>query len=388
MIAAWIMFVAALIICVYVYFGYPFLIWILGKLRPRPVDKNPSCHSISIIVPAYNEEDVITAKIRNCLALDYDKTKMEILVVSDGSTDNTETVAKQIQDTRIKFLSLERRGKAHALNEAADCAQGEILVFTDANVMIEPQSIIHLVGNFADPEVGGVCGNKKYRSTHEIGSTAKGEKLYWKYDKWVKNLESRLGSIFAADGSLYAIRRKLYVHIDDPAQADDIAISVRVVLQGFRLVYEPEAVAYEKPSSESQKEFKRKIRITNHSVRALLNLKGALWNSGFYSVELLSHKFLRHLLPFPLLLLFGSNILLLNSNPLFLTLFCCQGIFCVLALVGYWLRENPLGQLKLLCFPFYFCLANTAALLGVLSILRGRRIATWESHREQNYKKQ
>jgi cellulose synthase/poly-beta-1,6-N-acetylglucosamine synthase-like glycosyltransferase len=191
-------------------------------------------------------------------------------------------------------------------------------------------------------------------------------------------MESITGNIFAADGYLYAIRRKLYVIIKDPAQSDDIAISTRVVLQGYRLVYEPNAVTYENPPLEGQKEFKRKIRVTNRSLRALLNLKGSLWTSRFYSMQLLSHKFFRHLLPFPLLVLLGSNMAISKHHPVFLILLCCQGFFYGLAIIGYKLRNSPFSRLKPLSIPYYFCLANAAAFLGALSIIRGLQVAMWE----------
>lgn len=365
-------------ICAYIYFGYPILIWLVVKIRPRPVKKGPVRPFVSIIVPVYNEENVIGDKISNTLSLDYEAEKMEILIVSDGSNDNTETIVQQFENPMVRLLSLERQGKAYALNEAVKHAQGQILVFTDANAMLEQQSLIHLVENFYDPEVGGICGNQRYRTASKANATEKGENLYWEYDKWLKSMESLTGNIFAADGSLHAIRRKLYIPIKYPAQSDDIAISTRVVLQGYRLVYEPKAITYENPPVKGYKEFKRKVRVTNRSLRALLNLNGSLWTSGFYSVQLLSHKFFRHLLPFPLLVLLVSNTAILKQHPIFLILFCCQTFFYGFAVIGYKLRNSPFGRLKPLSIPYYFCLANAAAFLGAISVLWGLQVVKWE----------
>ncbi|HEX7181894.1 MAG TPA: glycosyltransferase family 2 protein [Thermoanaerobaculia bacterium] len=364
----------------YIYFGYPALIFLVSRLRPRPVRRGGE-PTVTVVIPVYNEEEVIAEKIANTLALDYPSDRLEALVVSDGSTDGTEAVVRRFEADsggRVRLLALPRRGKAFALNDGARAARGEILVLTDANTLLEPGSLRPLVDPFADPEVGGVCGNKKQRPPAGGDTTAEGENLYWRYDKWQKGLESRAGSIFAADGTLYAVRKSLYVPIADPAQADDIAISARVVLQGYRLLYEPRAVAWEEAPAEGREEFRRKVRVTNHSVRALWNLGRGLWTSGFYSVELLSHKFFRHLVPFFLIPLFLANaVLAAGGSPFFITLFAGQVLFYGLALAGFALRGTRLGRAKPFTVPYYFCLVNASAFLGVLSILRGRRLHAW-----------
>jgi cellulose synthase/poly-beta-1,6-N-acetylglucosamine synthase-like glycosyltransferase len=207
-------------------------------------------------------------------------------------------------------------------------------------------------------------------------ATQGGEGLYWRYDKWQKGLESAIGSIFAADGTLYAVRRALFVPIADRAQADDIAVSTRVVLQGFRLVFEPAAVAWEEAPAEGRAEFRRKVRVTNHSVRALLALGPRLWSSGFYSVELVSHKLLRHLVPFFLVALFVSNVVAAAGRTPFRAVLALQLLFYAAAVAG-WLLRRRAGRSRLLTVPYYFCLVNLAALLGVLSIARGERLAAW-----------
>lgn len=370
-----VIFAVTLAASLYVYFGYPALIFLVSRLRPRPFRRGGE-PTVTVLVPVYNEEGVIADKIANTLALDYPPDRLETLVVSDGSTDGTEAIVGRFGD-RTRLLSLPRSGKAFALNEGARAARGEILVLTDANTLLEPGSLRPLVDPFADPEVGGVCGNKKQRPPAGADTTAEGEDLYWRWDKWQKALESRAGSIFAADGTLYAVRKELYVPIEDPAQADDIAISARIVLQGRRLLYEPRAVAWEEAPAEGRDEFRRKVRVTNHSVRALWNLGRGLWTSGFYSVELLSHKFFRHLVPFFLIPLFLSNAVLAAGSPVFRILFAGQVLFYGLALAGFALRGTRLGRAKPFTVPYYFCLVNAAAFLGVLSILRGRRLRAW-----------
>ena len=370
-------FFFCLAVCVYVYFGYPVLIWTLSRLRPHEVRGGEALPSVSVIVPAHNEEAVIAEKLRNTLALDYPPERLDVLVASDGSSDATDRIVSGFPDGRVKLLRLDRKGKAHALNKAAAEARGEVLVFADANAMLEPDVLRRLVWGFGDPEVGGICGNKKTRAAAAGDATQKGENLYWRYDKWQKELESRHGSIFAADGTLYAVRASSFVPIADPAQADDIAISARVVLGGHRLIYEPRAVAWDPAPVEGREEFWRKVRVTNHSLRALLNLGPALWTSGFYSVELLSHKLIRHLVPLFLVPLFLSNVVLVGSHGLLALSLALQLLFYGLALAGFVLRRRPLGHSRLLTVPYYFCFVNGAALMGFWSILRGERVQAW-----------
>lgn len=371
-------FAISLAACAYLYFGYPALIFVLGRIRYRPVRTADEARpSMTVLIPAFNEAALIEEKLRNTHALRYPADLLETLVVSDGSTDATVAIARRYAHQRVRVLDLPRGGKAHALNAGAQEAAGEILVLTDANSLLDPDALRHLARNFADPGVGGVCGNKRYRAAEGADATTEGEGLYWRYDKWQKEQETRIGSIFAADGTLHAVRRALYVPIDDPAQADDIAISTRVVLQGSRLIYEPAAVAWEEAPVEGRDEFRRKVRVTNHSVRALLNLRGALWSSGFYSVELISHKLLRHFAPVFLLPLLFSNLALAGAHPFFAVTLALQVTFYGLALAGAMLRATPVGRLRIVSIPYYFTLVNAAALVGVLSILRGRRQHAW-----------
>lgn len=362
-------------VTVYVYFGYPALIWVLARLRPRPVRKGEARPMMSLIVPLYNEERVVEQKIRNSLAIDY--PAMEVIFISDGCTDRTEEIVKGHESDTVRLLVLRRGGKAAALNAGVAAARGEVLVFTDANVDLAPDALAVLARSFADPDVGAASGRKKYVVRSGTDTTEKGENLYWRYDQWQKELESSIGSIFAADGTLYAVRRSLYVPIADPAQADDIAISTRVVLQGYRLVFDRDAIAYEEAPVEGSDEFRRKVRVTNHSVRALLNLGSALWTSGFYSVELLSHKLVRHLIPFFLVPLLLASFYLAVDRPLFRLVLLLQLLFYGLAAAGALLRHSPVGAMRIFSVPYYFCLVNAAAFFGVLSLVRGRRVHAW-----------
>ncbi|MFP3940758.1 MAG: glycosyltransferase family 2 protein [Thermoanaerobaculia bacterium] len=386
----------------YVYLGYPALLWVLARLRPRPVAFGLVRPPVTFVVPAHDEEASIGAKIDDCLAQRYPPDRLEVVVVSDGSTDGTEAIVRgrAARDPRVRLLAVPRGGKALALNAGARAARGEVLVLTDANALLAPEALVRLVEPFADPEVGGVCGRKRHRPAGEGDATARGEGLYWRWEQWQKSLESRIGSVYAADGTLYAVRRSLYVPIAEPAQADDIAVSARVPLAGRRLLFEPAAVAWEEPPAEGRAELRRKVRVTNHSLRALWNLGPRLWRSGFYSVELLSHKLLRHLLPFPLLALLVTNAALVLRLapgpeaawsgalsgpagtpgllwPLLVLLLAAQGALYALGLAGFLLRGTRAGGLPFLSIPYYFSMVNLAAFLGALSVLRGVRPALW-----------
>lgn len=368
-----VLFWICLAACVYVYFGYPALLWIVSRLRPRPAASADITPAVTFIIPAYNEESVIGEKIENTLALDYPSQQIEVLIVSNGSTDRTNEIVRSCKDPRVHLLALSRPGKMQALNEGAAAARGEILVFTDADFLLDAHSLLRLTSHFADPRVGGVCGSRNTRVRREGDATGEGEGLYARWDKWQKTLESKIGSVFAADGLLYAIRRALYVPITDIHAADDIAISTRIPLQGYRLLFDPEATAYERADVHAEQELARRIRVTNHSVRAILGLGRHLFTHGFYSLELVSHKLVRHLVPFFLIPLF------ITSAFLYRVAFAGQVLIYALAIAGWLLRNSRIGRAKPLFVPYYFCFVNAAALFGVLSLAHGRRVEAWSS---------
>lgn len=373
------LFVFCLAAAAYPYFGYPGILWLWSLRRSRPVRRASVRPTVTVIIPARNEADLIRRKVQNTLDLRYPGDLLEILVVSDGSSDGTESIVASFEDERVRLLRLSPVGKARALNVGASEAKGEILAFTDADIELERDCLVRLVENFADPEVGGVCGNKLYRIATDGDATGTGEGLYWRYDKWQKRLESRVGNVFGADGALHAVRRHLYVPIRDPSVADDLAISSRVVLQGHRLVFEPDALTSEEAPGDASLELRRKVRIANQSFRALLGLGRDLWGRGFYSFQLVSHKLLRYLAPFFLVPLFVSSLLLSGTHPVFAAAFVGQASVYGLGAAGFLLRGTRPGRWKVLALPFYFCFVNVAALLGVLSVLDGRRQNVWVS---------
>lgn len=379
-IVAVIVFWLCFAVCVYIYFGYPALLGIVSKVRPRPVREADVTPLVTFVVAAYNEERNISTKIENTLGLDYPTDKLELLIVSNGSTDRTNDIVRTWNDPRVRLVVLEQPGKMGALNEGARLATGEVLILTDADFFLDAHALRTMARKFADPEVGGVCGARKPGAERQGDSTGEGEGIYGRWDKWQKVRESEIGSVFAADGLLYAIRKSLYVPVTDAAQADDIAISTQVPLRGYRLLFEPRATAWENATVVAAEEFGRKIRVTNHSVRALLNLGSHLFTHGFYSLELLSHKLVRHFIPFFLIPLFVASIVLATTrSPFYLVMLGGQVLVYALAIAGAVLRDHPLGRKKFFTVPYFFCFVNAAAFFGILSIFRGERKAAWSS---------
>lgn len=370
---------------VYVYAGFGALVILVGAIRNRQVRKQAIEPRVSLLIAAYNEQESIRQRLENIFQLDYPHDRIEIIVASDGSDDATEEIVASYASRGVRLLSLPRRGKIHALNAAAAAATGELLVFSDANSMFERQALRVLVANFADPQVGGVGGNTVY--TEQIGceSISTGENLYWNYDKWLKEMESRTGSIVSAHGAIYAIRRELYQHLTETAVTDDFAISTMVIEQGYRLVFEKNARAYEVAIPATEREFGRKVRMMTRGLRAVM-LRKKLLNPlrfGFYSLVLFTHKLLRRLVSLALISLFISSLFLASSGPFYWFFALGQIVFYLLAALGYIFRQRPIGRWRLLYIPFFYCLANIAAIIAVINVIRGRQISRWQPHRHQ-----
>ena len=370
----------------YVYVGYPILLGMLATLRARPVPGSvPNLSqqpSVTLIVSAYNEARVIGEKIRNSLALDYPQNRINVVVVSDASTDGTDDIVRQFSSDRVELLRMARRGgKTAGLNAAVASAQGEIIVFSDANAMYRADAIRELVAPFADPAIGCVTGAQLYHDA-EAGSAGEGEGLYWRYEQWIKRQESRLGSVIGGDGAIYAIRRFLYRPML-PEDVSDFVNPLQIVLDGHRNVFAPAAVAMEHFGDSDDKEFRRKVRIVNQSWRAVTTMPQVLnpVRVGVFSWQVWSHKVLRWLALVPMALLLLSNLSLVGQGAFYTMALCAQLGCYVLALFGWVLRgraERP----SLVTVPYYFALVNVASLKGVLEHYQGKTYATWATIRE------
>jgi cellulose synthase/poly-beta-1,6-N-acetylglucosamine synthase-like glycosyltransferase len=368
----------------YTYAGFPLLVGLVGMWRNRQVQQQPMTPTISLIIAAYNEERHIRTRLENALALDYPPEALEIIVASDGSDDATEAIVASYAARDVHLLRLPRRGKLQALNDAVLKSTGTILVFSDAQSLLDAQALRHLARNFADPEVGGVSGSLTYRVQADSDASGRGQRLYWSYDEWLKQMESLTGSIVSTAGAVYAIRRELYPKLSDHAVTDDFVISTAVVEQGYRLVFERDARAYQNALPTADNEFKRKVRIVTQGLNGV-RLRKHLCNPlryGFYALVLFSHKVLRRLVPVFLLLVFAVSLLASAYGPWYNAAFGAQALFYALAGVGYLLRRTRVGQQKCLYIPFFYCMANAAVLIALVKYLRRDRIEYWQPQRE------
>lgn len=379
-----VLFWTAVAALVYGYVGYPLLVGIAGRLRSRAVRHAQVTPSITVIIAAHNEQAVIRERLENALAVDYPVGKLEIVVASDGSTDATASIVREYATRGVRLLDLPRHGKIPALNAAVVHASGEILVFSDANIHFHPQVLRMLARNFADPEVGGVAGNCSYKLPAEGESSSRGEGLYWRYDLWLKRMESRTGSVVSAHGGLYALRRDLYRPPAEPFVTDDFAISTAVIEQGRRLVFDQDAIAHELAVAQAGREFRRKVRLMTRAWRSVAMMRSLLNPArfGFYSVVFFSHKVLRRLLPLALVVLFVCSMMLAGTGDVYRLAAIGQLAFYGLAVVGALTRRLQLGRLKVVYVPFYFCIANGAALIALGRFLSGQKIGIWEPQRQ------
>lgn len=361
----------------YAYLGYPLCITLLAWVRRQRVRKDPSFEPpVTFIIPAHNEERIIRQKLENTLALDYPRSKLHVVVVSDASTDRTDDIVREYQDRGIRLERLPTRGgKTKALNTWVPRAPTDIVVLCDANVMFHPSAIRELVSNFADPNVGCACGRKIYKNN--CGApTARGERLYWQIEEYLKRCESLSGSVAGADGSIYAIRRDLFRPIKEDL-SDDFLISLNIFCQGYRIVSEPRALAYEGTTTLASEEFRRKNRIVATAIRTLAHCHHLLnpFRCGLMAWRIWSHKVLRWMVPF-FLLAYALSLAVLVARGRYLGLGIATLVFLVSALLGgvlQWLGRRS----QVFGLPFYFLLVNTAALVGWIKSVTGQVSPTW-----------
>ena len=373
------LFWCAVAFIAYSYLGFPALAVLRALLWPRAYERSDVTPAVSLIIVAHNEAKGIAAKLENLLGLDYPREQLEIIVASDGSEDGTESIVASYAEKGVLLFAYPRIGKISALNAAAAAARNEILVFTDANSTFAPQALRALVRPFADRTIGGVAGDQRYLRKGRTTQEGVGERSYWDYERLLKVAESRAGNTVSATGALYAIRRTLFQPLP-PAVTDDFYNSTGVIAQGYRLVFEPEAVAYEQVASSEIEEFRRKVRVITRGLRGVV-VRRELLNPlryGYYSLQFLSHKLLRRLVFLPLLLLAILAPVLWNRGIVYNMAAILQGGLYTGALLGYLSRHARAGRNKLLALPFYFVLVNLASMIAVINLLRGRRIDLWE----------
>jgi cellulose synthase/poly-beta-1,6-N-acetylglucosamine synthase-like glycosyltransferase len=386
-----ILFFTGLFFVFYSYVGYGMLVWLLIRLRnlfrsPRPVPVTTEWPSVSIVVAAYNEERFIIEKIENTLSLDYPRDKLDIIFITDGSTDDTPGLARRYTDIRV-LHEPERRGKVAAIHRAMQTVTTQITLFCDANTLLNKASVRNILRHYTDPTVGGVAGEKKVLSGANGQASGAGEGIYWKYESLLKRLDADLYTVVGAAGELFSIRTELYEPIPHDVLLDDFVISLGICRKGYRIVYEPQSYASETPSASMKEEQKRKIRISAGAFQSMIMLKDLL-NVVRYPVlafQYISHRVLRWTVcPIALPLIFILNIILAFNpgGPFYLLLLAGQCLFYTAAIAG-WLLSNRNIKVKALYVPYYFFFLNLSLYLGFLRFRKGRQSVLWEKAARQ-----
>ena len=362
------------IIVLYVYLGYPLLLYIMSFLFKKTVNKSEIFPKVSIIIAAYNEEKAIREKIENTLHLNYPKENLQVIVASDCATDKTNEIVSEFKkDGVVLYIQKARKGKTKALNDAVRFANGEILVFTDATAILEKDCLSQIVTNFNDPNVGCVCPYVSYINMADNNITQI-EGCYRKYEAQLKQQESTLGSLAFVPGACFAIRRELHQSVDAEYDYDCIT-PLDVISQKHRVVYDAEAKIYETIVTSSRDLFKTKVRMITKDFAGTLSRKKLLnpFKYHWIPLTLLSHKLVRWMIPFLLILIFICNLLLLQIQ-IFQYLLIVQISYYFLALIGFLSNQRK----GFLAIPSYFCIVNLAALVGVSKAIIGEKIPIWQ----------
>jgi cellulose synthase/poly-beta-1,6-N-acetylglucosamine synthase-like glycosyltransferase len=361
----------------YTYAGYPLLLALLSAIRPRRIERGEFKSTVSVIITAYNEERDLNAKLENTLALDYPPELLEIIVASDASSDRTDDIVREFALRGVRLHRQQKRlGKTAAQNAAVELAHGDIILFSDATSLYQPQTLRAILPNFADASVGCVAGRLIYVDPTD-SRIGRGARSYWNYETFLKQHESRVCSLIGASGCLYAVRRSAYVPLYHEACSDFI-IATKMVEQGLRAVYEPEAICTEETNRRSDNELKMRVRIIAQTFTDLWRHAGMFnpFRSGFFAVQLFSHKLMRYLVPFFLIAIFATSATLAGSffyRILFTVQLVCYGCAGLA-----WLLERLGMRSRLLALPQYFVLANVASLIAMYKFFRGERYASWE----------
>lgn len=368
------------------YIGYAVIPFFVNKLGSQKKE-TPECYfpTVSFIVAAYNEEDCIEKKIINSLEQDYPKEKIEFIFITDGSSDATPLIVGRYSSIVQLLHQPERSGKSAALNRAIEKANGEILIFSDANTMLNKKASYFITRHYFDNEVGGVAGEKKVvASTYSSDEIANSEGIYWKYESRLKQIDSDYYSVVGAAGELFSVRKELYELLPSSVILDDFVVSMKVAQKGFRIKYEPKAFATELPSFSIDDEHKRKVRIAAGGFQALMMLPEALkfWKHFRLSYLYISHRVLRWMVsPFCLVVIFITSLFLaLNGSLFYIAILTAQVVVYFSAILIH-LIPNLGKATKLLKLPYYFVFMNISVIQGFFRFLRRKQLSTWEKAR-------
>ena len=380
-----ILFFALLFIVFYSYVGYGLLLFVLIKIKHKFFNKKQlnefdELPTVTLLIAAWNEEECIENKIQNSFALNYPPNKLKYLFITDGSNDNTVNIIKNYSYVDLMHNDL-RQGKTVAINRAMKEIDTEVVVFSDANSMLNKDAIIEMMKHYRDPKVGCVAGEKRVKIPETAQASAAGEGLYWKYESKLKQWDAELYSAAGAAGELFSIRTKLFVETEADTILDDFMISLRIVEQGYTIAYEANAYALENSSADIKEELKRKIRICAGGFQSIIRLS-SLWNIfsyGIFTFQYVSHRVLRWTIaPLALFLLVPLNLYLAFTGPyIYFILLLLQVMFYSMAFVG-WKYELLKTRKKMFFIPFYFTMMNYSVFAGFKRFLLSEQNHMWQ----------
>lgn len=365
----------------YTYLGYGILMFLFVKFfgERRVIDmENDELPTVTLFVAAYNELPYLEEKVNNLKSLDYPKEKVQILFITDGSNDGSEEFLDSLEGVEVQHES-KRGGKIGALNRGHQFVKNEIVIYSDANTTLNEQALKNITRHFKDNSVGCVAGEKRIIQNNSDNASGAGEGLYWKYESFLKKLDSDFYSAVGAAGELFAIRKSLHKTVEPDTLLDDFMISMRIAANGMQIVYEPAAYAMELPTANVEEELKRKIRISAGGLQSVARLKHLLniFKYGRLSFMYISHRFFRWVVcPLALVLLFIINGFLLD-NPIYNFLFLGQLVFYTLAILGYVNRFSN-KQRKIYLIPFYFAFMNWSVFVGAYRQIKGAQSVLWD----------
>jgi poly-beta-1,6-N-acetyl-D-glucosamine synthase len=369
----------------YTFIGYGIILYLLVLLkRLFQKKKQPVAYdlpSVTLVVAAYNEEDIIEDKIKNTLALEYAAGKASFLFITDGSSDKTADIISKYPQIRLMHTP-ERRGKIAAIHRAMDTVETDAVVFTDANTFLNKEALVLLVSHYADDKVGAMAGEKRViigGKTDAAGS----EGIYWKYESMLKKWDAELYSVVGAAGELFSIRKELYEAVPADTLLDDFMLSLNIAAKGYKTAYEPNAYAVETSSANVKEELKRKIRIGAGGIQSILRLKKLLnpFRNPVLTFQYVSHRVLRWVVtPFLLVAVLLLNVLIIcfcSESGTYKLLLLGQVLFYCAAMAG-WLLQRKEVRVKLLFIPYYFTMMNYAVIAGIYRYFKGQQKVTWD----------
>lgn len=381
------LFWIALAIVFYTYAGYGFVLIFLVKIKEFfrakvKISQTLIYKEVTLLIAAYNEEEIVDSKMRNTYEIDYPREKLKIVWVTDGSNDNTNNLLSKYSDVTVLYES-KRAGKSAALNRAVPLLDTSIVIFTDANTMLNRESVREIVKAFSDPRVGCVAGEKRVQSGERDGASSAGEGIYWKYESMLKSLDSRLYSAVGAAGELFAIRTELFESVPADTLLDDFILSMKIAERGFKIHYCKEAYATESGSANMKEEEKRKVRISAGGIQSVLRLAPLLniFKYHLFTFQYISHRVLRWTItPVLLFALFPMNlsIVLMGGSSVYTLFLVLQVLFYLGAIIGKIMADRKIKN-KILYIPYYFLFMNLNVLGGIVYLIKRKRgDGTWE----------